>query len=229
MTRQAVQDTPTKKLDAAALGDAELTRRLRAGDESAFSALVAAHQASMVRVARLYVRTHASAEEVVQDTWVAALRGLDRFEGRSSLKTWLFRILVNIARTRGKRDARLLTFSEVARDEASSAELAVDSSHFQGAADEHPGHWSSRAPAAWESAPDRSLLRAELLAQLESVVADLPELQRLVITLRDIDGWSSAEVCNALEISETNQRVLLHRARTKARRALNQYLQGDLP
>ena len=146
MTRQAVQDTTTKKLDAAALGAADLARRLRAGDESAFSALVAAHQASMVRVARLYVRTHASAEEVVQDTWVAALRGLDRFEGRSSLKTWLFRILVNIARTRGKRDARLLTFSEVARDEASSAELAVDSSHFQGAADEHPGHWSSRAP-----------------------------------------------------------------------------------
>ena len=204
----------------------EITKRLRDGDEDAFSTLVAAHHASMLRVARLYVRSHATAEEVVQETWLAALRGLERFEGRSSLKTWLFRILVNIARTRAVRDARVLTFSEVANSEAARDELAVDPGLFQGKDGEHPGHWVASQPRAWRDSPDRNLLGEELFAHLERSLADMPESQRLVITLRDIEGWSSTEVCNALEISETNQRVLLHRARSKARRALDAYLRG---
>jgi RNA polymerase sigma-70 factor (ECF subfamily) len=209
--------------------DAQVVERLREGDEETFRVLVQTHQASMLRVARLYVRSHASAEEVVQETWLAALRGVDRFEGRASLKTWLFRILVNIARTRGVRDARTVTFSDVARSEASGDEVAVDPSRFQGTEGAQPGHWGANAPEPWRLSPDRGVLRDELLSHLQEALAKLPESQRVVITLRDVEGWTSREVCNALEISKTNQRVLLHRARIKARRALNEYLQGGQP
>jgi RNA polymerase sigma-70 factor (ECF subfamily) len=212
---------------ASPIEDAEVVDKLRAGDEEAFRVLVQTHHASMLRVARLYVRSPASAEEVVQETWLAALRGIDRFEGRASLKTWLFRILVNIARTRAVRDARSLTFSEVARSEASRNEMAVDPSSFQGPDGAQPGHWGANAPEPWQTSPDRGLLGEELLSHLREALAKLPESQRLVITLRDVEGWTSREVCNALEISETNQRVLLHRARSRARCALNEYFRGS--
>lgn len=215
------ETTPHSRIDPVAA--------LRAGDEAAFTVLVAEHQASMLRIARRFVRTPATAEEVVQEAWMAALNGLDRFEGRSSLKTWLFRILANIARSRGKREARSMTFSELAGREVAIDEVAVDGRYFYGTDGVEPGHWATREPRRWGSSAELRLLDRELRAEIDRAVEGLPEAQRLVVSLRDIEGWSSAEVRNALEISETNQRVLLHRGRTKVRRALNDYLRGEAP
>ena len=197
--------------------------RLRRRDEGAFAALVRMYNASLVRVARIYVSTMAAAEEVAQETWLAVLNGIDRFEGRSSLRTWIFRILTNIAKTRAQRDGRTLPFSAL-QDPGGVPEAAVDADRFLDP--EHPrwpGHWASR-PVGW---PEERLLAGETMEVLERAVEALPASQRAVLTLRDIEGWSSEEVRNALEISETNQRVLLHRARSKVRRALESYLQED--
>ena len=207
----------------------ELIDKLRQGDETAFLTMVSEQQPMMMRVAMQYVRTHATAEEVVQETWEAALNGLDRFEGRSSFRTWLFQILANRARTRSTRDARMLTFTDLATDEASGDEPAVDPSYFQSEDGEYPGHWAGSGPREWGTRPDEALLGSELREHIEREVSELPEAQRTVMTLRDIEGWSSEEVRNALELSEANQRVLLHRARTKVRRALHQYVKGTLP
>ena len=209
-------------VDESALLDA-----LRRGDENAFGRLVAEHHASLRRVARLYVSNAAVADEVVQDTWLGVIRGIWAFEGRSSLKTWIFRILVNRARTRAVRESRSAPFTGTLSTE-SGAEPE------QSASPEHsPSGDDSPAPGSWArpeldagSSPDRSLLTKELRERLRIVIDALPANLRTVLWLRDVEGWSSEDVCNALAIQETNQRVLLHRARSRVRAALEPYLEG---
>jgi RNA polymerase sigma-70 factor (ECF subfamily) len=195
--------------------DAELLRSLRAGDEGAFAALVDKYGPSLLRLASLYVPSRSVAEEVVQETWLALVTGLERFEERSSLKTWLFRILTNKAKTRGQREARTRPFSSFAAD-GDEADTVVDVDRFA-----RDGHWV--APP--RGVPDERLLAAETRGVVEDAIAALPENQRAVITLRDVEGLSAEEACNVLGLSETNQRVLLHRARAKVRAALEQYLE----
>jgi RNA polymerase sigma-70 factor (ECF subfamily) len=195
---------------------------LRAGDERAFALLVDAHSASMRRLALTFVRTRAVADEVVQDAWVGVLRGIDRFEGRSSVKTWIFRILTNTAKTRAERESRSIPFSSF--DEAAAGdEPTVDPSRFRNP--RFPGGWVA-FPEPWD-APEERLLAAETRGRIEAAIAELPPAQRAVLSLRDIEGWSSDEVCNVLEVSETNQRVLLHRARARVRAVLETYLSED--
>ncbi|MGZ5352146.1 MAG: RNA polymerase sigma factor [Actinomycetota bacterium] len=206
--------------------DLQLARSLRAGDEAAFMSLVERLQPAMLRIARMYVSTQAVAEEVVQDAWLGVLKGIDAFEGRSSLRTWIFRILVNIAKTRGAREARSAPFSSVWAPDAAH-EPAVELDRFLSDGHERwPGHWAA-PPASWESVPEERLLSRETLATVAAAIEALPPNQREVIRLRDVLGWSSKEVRNALELSETNQRVLLHRARSKVRRALERYLEEE--
>jgi RNA polymerase sigma-70 factor (ECF subfamily) len=190
--------------------DAALLERLRAGDESAFETLLSRHDAAMRRVARTFVRTDSAADEVVQDAWLGVLRGLDGFEGRSSLRTWIFRILVNQARTRAVRDARTLPFSALEDDDTPAVEPAAF------AAD---GRWTS-APARLDADPESGLLSAELREHVLDAVNALSDNQRAVITLRDLVGLPADEVSELLEITPGNQRVLLHRARARVRNAL---------
>jgi RNA polymerase sigma-70 factor, ECF subfamily len=192
--------------------DAALLERLRAGDESAFETLLSRHDAAMRRVARTFVRTDSAADEVVQDAWLGVLRGLDGFEGRSSLRTWIFRILVNQARTRAVRDARTVPFSALDGDDDDAP--AVEPAAF--AAD---GRWTS-APARLDADPESGLLSAELREHVLDAVNELSDAQRAVITLRDLVGFPAGEVSELLEISPGNQRVLLHRARAGVRNAL---------
>ena len=209
------------------LADEQLVAALRDGDEGAFIALVGRYGPLMLRVASTYVRTPAVAEEVVQETWLAVLEGIGRFEGRSSLKTWLFRILANRAKTRGEREARCLPFSCVAARGEDDDGPAVEPDRFLGA--DHPrwpSHWAA-APGDWATVPDVRLLSQETLAHVRDAIGDLPERQQEVIVLRDVEGWSAEEVCNALGVSEVNQRVLLHRARSKVRAALERYLDAE--
>ena len=194
---------------------------LRAGDEAAFVELMREYGASMLRVAQLYVRSRAVAEEVVQETWLAVFKGIGRFEGRSSLKTWLFRILTNTAKTRAIREGRSIPFSALAGEEDDGP--SVDPDRFLGPEERFPGHWAA-PPSSWAGEPEERLVASEALDVIKAEIEKLPPAQALVISMRDIEGFSSEEVCNALEISETNQRVLLHRARTKVRRALEDYL-----
>jgi RNA polymerase sigma-70 factor (ECF subfamily) len=201
--------------------DHALVERLRAGDEEAFMDLVARWSPSMLRVARMYVPSQAVAEDVVQETWLGVLNGIDRFEGRSSLRTWVFSILVNRARTRGERERRTVPFAALARQEGDQEFAAVDPDRFVGGGD-GSGSWAA-PPVRWFEEPERALDSAEAVARIEAEIAKLPEMQRLVITMRDVEGMSSEEVRSALEISETNQRVLLHRARAKVRAALEDY------
>src|SRR5438128_4233728 len=177
---------------------------------------------SRLRVARMFVPTAALAEDVVQETWVAVLNGIGRFEGRSSLKTWIFRILTNTAKTRAVREGRSVPFSSFAGEDEEGG--AVDADRFLGDDTRFPGHWAA-PPQRWEAAPEGRLLAAETLEVLEREIAKLPANQAVVVTMRDVEGFDADDVCNALDISETNQRVLLHRARTKLRRALEEYMQ----
>jgi len=193
-----------------------LVEALRRGDERAFATLVADQASMLVRVARMYVATDAVAEEVVQETWLGVLNGIDRFEGRASLRTWIFRILVNIAKTRGVREARSIPFSSVATP---GDEPSVDPDRFLESGD---GSWAL-APVPWQT-PEERLLTGETRDVILRAITMLPPAQREVITLRDIEGWSSEEVRNALEVTETNQRVLLHRARSKVRAAIERRL-----
>jgi RNA polymerase sigma-70 factor, ECF subfamily len=202
--------------------DAEIVAALRAGSEAAFMWLVEAYGPAMLRVAATHVPTRAVAEEVVQETWLAVLEGIDRFEGRSSLRTWIFRILMNRAITRGRRERRSVPFSSLADPELEGEEPAVDPSRFLPAGNRWAGRWSA-PPRAWDLPEDR-LIGRETLQVLRDSIDRLPPAQRTVITLRDVQGWSSREVGNVLDVSETNQRVLLHRARSKVRRALERYL-----
>jgi RNA polymerase sigma-70 factor (ECF subfamily) len=200
--------------------DAQLVDALRAGEEDAFRELARMHHASLLRVAQIYVPSRAVAEEVVQETWLAVLEGIDRFEGRSSLKTWIFRILANRAKTRAERERRTIPFSALQPDRV--PEPALDPERFRDSEDGRwPGHWST-PPQPW---PEDKLLAAETREKLAQAIEGLPASQRAVISLRDLEGWSAEEVCNALDLSETNQRVLLHRARSKVRNALEEYLQ----
>jgi len=199
--------------------DAELVEALRAGDEAAFAELVREYHAPLLRVAQIYVSSRAVAEDVVGETWLAVLQGLDRFEGRSSLKTWIFTILANRAKTRAIRERRTIPFSALQPERV--PEPALPPERFRDPEDPRwPGHWAS-PPQAW---PEDRLLAAETREKLAEAIEALPASQRAVISLRDLEGWSSEEICNALEISETNQRVLLHRARSKVRKALEEYL-----
>lgn len=194
----------------------ELVAKLRAGDEAAFRELIAMYHPMLVRVARAYVPTQTAAEEVAADTWLAVLEGIDRFQERSSLKTWLFRILTNKAKTRGMRERRSLPFSALESEDSS-----VDPDRFHGPEHRWPGHWA--APP--QGFPEERLLAAETREVVESAIERLPPAQRAVISLRDVEGWDAEEVCNALTLSETNQRVLLHRARSAVRAALESYLE----
>ena len=197
---------------------------LRSMDEAAFSELVRKHHAPMVRMATYYVGERSIAEETAQETWAKALASLDRFEGRSSFQTWLYRILINTARTRARRESRTVPFSGLVSAEVSADDPAFDADRFQGPDSAQPGHWGSNPPAAWET-PEDALLGRECLDTIGAALAGLPEAQRLVVELRDVQGLSSEEVCNVLEISESNQRVLLHRGRSKLRRSLDDYVQ----
>jgi RNA polymerase sigma-70 factor (ECF subfamily) len=203
----------------------ELLVRLRAGDEQAFSELLERYHHSLVRLATVYVGSRADAEEVAQETWLAVLRGLDRFEGRASLKTWIFHILVNRAKTLAARTRRSVPLSAVdGLDEA--FEPAVEPDRFLGA--DHPrwpGHWLT-PPATWGDLPEQGVLEQETLQLVRAAIEELPSAQRQVITLRDIEGWSSEETCALLGVSPENQRVLLHRARSRVRRALEAHLAG---
>ncbi len=194
--------------------------RLRAGDRAAFAALVQRHGGAMLRFARFFTKSSSLSEDLVQETWLAALEGLDGFEGRSSLRTWLFRILANRARTRIARDRRSVPFSSLAQPDE-GAKRAVDPDRFDkaGAWEDPPGTWS-------EENPERLAQGSETRAAIEAAIAELPEAQRAVITLRDIEGLDADEICNLLAITVTNQRVLLHRARARVRQALERHLGG---
>jgi RNA polymerase sigma-70 factor, ECF subfamily len=205
--------------------DAELVAALRDGDEAAFSALIEMYNSLLLRVAMMYVSSRAVAEEVVQETWLGVLKGVDRFEGRSSLKTWLFRILVNTAKTRGEREGRSIPFSSSLR--IGSDEPTVEPERFFAPGHAQAGGWSL-GPTGWET-PEERLLAGESHDVILRTIESLPPAQREVITLRDVEGWPSGEVCNALEITETNQRVLLHRARSKVRAALERYFGATEP
>jgi RNA polymerase sigma-70 factor (ECF subfamily) len=208
--------------DRTAAEETELLARLRAGDERAFETLVERHYPTMLAVARHYVSSRAVAEEVVQEAWLGVLEGLDRFEGRSSLRTWILRILVNKAKTRGARDARTVPFASLA---SVGEEPAVDPERFRGPDDPFPGHWRAY-PGNWQRLPEETLAERETLDVVLATIHQLPPPQRLVITMRDIQGCDAAEVCEALDVSEGNQRVLLHRARNKVRSALERQLDG---
>src|SRR5918996_731739 len=207
------------------MDEAALLEALRNGDEAAFMALVDRHSSMLLRVAMMYVPSRAIAEDVVGETWLAFLESLDRFEGRSSIKTWLFRILLNIAKKRGVKERRSIPFSTAW--EPDEGEPALDPSRFQGDGDRWPHHWL-HSPSDWDTLPERKLLSDETLRKVQDAIDHLPKAQREVITLRDVEGWTSQEVCNVLDLSETNQRVLLHRARSKVRRALERYLEEEM-
>jgi len=210
----------------AATAEAALVERLRAGDDDAFTALVDRHAGPLLRVARMYC-TDSVAEEVVQETWIGVLQGLDRFEGRSSLRTWMFRILANIARTKGAREYRQVPFSAFADPVAETSEPAVGPERFAPGGDAWAGHWVSY-PRRWDELPEERFLSSEATAAIRAAIEVLPPNQREVVTLRDVEGWSSEEVCDVLAISAANQRVLLHRGRSKVRQAIER-LAGDRP
>ncbi|HEY3081142.1 MAG TPA: sigma-70 family RNA polymerase sigma factor [Chloroflexota bacterium] len=204
------------------MDDATLLAALRRGDEATFVRLVERYGAALVRLAQLYTRDRAVAEEVAQETWQGLLQGLDRFEERSSLKTWLFRILVNRARTRAQREGRQIPFSALADPLAEGDEPSVDPERF--APPDHPqaGHWLV-SPGSWGEEPEERLLAGEGREVIRRAIAELTPVQREVITLRDVEGWAAEEVCDVLGITAVNQRVLLHRARSRVRRTIGQY------
>jgi RNA polymerase sigma-70 factor (ECF subfamily) len=199
--------------------DDQTVEALRAGDERAFRELFARTYPMMKRVARGYVGSEAVAEEIVQDTWLAIVTGIDRFEGRSALGTWIFSILTNQAKTHSARERRALPLSCVAPRDAE--EPVVDPDRFQKDDEAWPGHWAT-PPRPWQK-PERRLLSLETREHLKDALAELPERQRLIVGLRDIDGHSAEEVCDLLGLSPENQRVLLHRGRSRLRAVLEEY------
>src|SRR3954469_4032258 len=200
--------------------DAPLLPALRAGDEDAFVALVTRYHASLKRVARAYVSTDAVAEEVVQETWLAVIDGLDRFEQRASLKTWLFHILANKAKTRGVRERRSVPFASLGPADAGPS---VAPERFQREGDAWPGHWAV-PPRPWED-PERRLQSLEARDRLRAAIGALPDTQQAVLTLRDVEGLGADEVCELLDLSPGNQRVILHRARARVRGELESYFE----
>jgi RNA polymerase sigma-70 factor (ECF subfamily) len=209
--------------------DEALLDGLRRGDQRAFTRLVERYHAQLLRVARLYLRDAAAAEEIAQDTWLAVLTGIDRFEGRASFKTWLFRILANKARTRWTRDRRALPFSSLAGDDPDgAADPSVEPERFFGPGHRWAGHWTAY-PQRWAAIPEDRLMARETLDVVRDTIAQLPPRQRQVIVLRDVEGWEPEDVCDALEISDGNHRILLHRARSRVRAALERYFEGEGP
>ena len=206
--------------------DLRTVEALRRGDERVFAALVEQYGPSLLRLARAYVRDLAVAEEVVQEAWLGFLEGLDRFEGRASLKTWIFRILINGATKRAIRERRSVPFSALQQPELSGTEGSIDAERFFDAGHRWAHHWRS-PPQSWDGIPEAHLLSKETLALVERSIESLPQQQRDVITLRDVSGLTAAEVCNVLQLSETNQRVLLHRARSKVRRDLEHHVERE--
>ena len=216
--RRTPPTAPPSAEPPAADRDAPLLAALRAGDEQAFATLVRRHHASLKRVARAYVSTDAVAEEVAQDTWLAVIAGIDRFQERASFKTWLFHILANKAKTRGKRERRIVPFASLAR---AGDEPAVSPDRFQGEGDAWPDHWAT-PPRPWED-PERRLQSLEARDLLRAAIGELPDTQRAVLTLRDVEGLEAEEVCRLLDLSPGNQRVILHRARARVRAELERY------
>lgn len=218
----ATPEPPTGQ--SAAPGDVELLRSLRLGDEGAFINLVGRYHASLLRLALLYVRDRAVAEEVVQDTWLGVLNHLDTFEPRATLKAWIFRILVNRAKTSAQREGRSIPFSATWDAQEEGDEPAMPADRFQpdDPSSARPGWWAS-PPRDWGASPEDALLASETRSYLQRAIATLPASQREVITLRDIEGLPATDVCNILGVTEMNQRVLLHRARAKVRQGLERY------
>ena len=203
--------------------DLAIVERMRAGDETTFMMLVEEHQGAMLRIARMYVSSRDVAEEVVQEAWLGIVKGLDAFEGRSSLRTWMYRIVANIAKTRGQREGRSIPFSALSGDDD---EPAVDAEWFQATTERFPGGWRA-FPDDWRGIPEERLVAHETLGRIGRAIDALPPLQAEVIRMRDVLGWTSEEVRNALDLSETNQRVLLHRARSRVRREVGAYLMDE--
>jgi RNA polymerase sigma-70 factor (ECF subfamily) len=202
----------------ASASEAALLASLRAGDEAAFEGIVARHYATMLAVAMTYVKGRATAEEVVQETWLGVIQGLDRFEGRSSLKTWILSILVHKAKSRGVREARSVPFASLGPEEP-----AVAPERFRDRGESYPGHWRA-FPRDWSASAASAVQDRETLRVVMGAIAALPLAQQTVIRMRDVEGFSPAEVCTALDVSEGNQRVLLHRARSRVRAALEDHL-----
>jgi RNA polymerase sigma-70 factor (ECF subfamily) len=206
-------------------GEASLVAALRAGDESAFVVLVDTYHARMLRMAGAYSNDRAVTEEIVQETWLRVLRSMERFESRSTLKTWMFRILINTAMNWATRERRSVAMSRLVDDDDWAG--AVESERFRpDDAELWPGHWAA-IPASWGSTPEARLLAGETRDRILAAIKALPPGQRTVVTMRDMEGWSAEEVCNALHISESNQRVLLHRGRSRVRRELERYFTGN--
>ena len=199
--------------------DGPLLDGLKRGDEAAFMTLVERYHSAMVRLAMSFVPSRAVAEDVAQEAWLGVLNGIDRFEGRSTLKTWIFRILVNRAKTRGERESRSVPFSSL---DTGGDEPAVDPDRFLDSGSRTPGAWQS-PPASWGQEPDQKLISTEGQAMIAKAIETLPPAQRRVITLRDVHGLSAEEVRDLLELTDGNQRVLLHRARSKVRQVLESY------
>lgn len=222
-SNEKLSHDPAHVLSQPTFVEGDLLVRLRAGDEEAFRGLLADLGPAMLRVANLYSRDSQLAAEIVQETWVAVLRSLDAFEGRSSLRTWVFTILANCARRRAKSEARSAPFSSLDGRAREESEL----NRFFAA--NHP-RWAScwaTINTRWEALPEEALSRAEADAAMIETLKVLPPNQSVVITLRDIEGWSSQEVSTLLRITPGNQRVLLHRARLAVRRALEQTLDRE--
>ena len=206
--------------------DLRLVEALRSGNESAFVSIFDMYHSSMMRLAMIFIPSQAVAEEVVQETWMGVLQGLDRFEGRSSLKTWIFRILTNRAKTRAQREGRSVPFSSLSEFTSELQEFGIEPERFHGPDQQSPGSWVS-FPRSWEEIPEERILSQETMARIQEAIDTLPIGQREVITLRDIEGCTSGEACGLLGVSEANQRVLLHRARCKVRRALERYFEDE--
>jgi RNA polymerase sigma-70 factor, ECF subfamily len=206
--------------------DVHSVEALRSGNEAAFVSLIDRYHASMLRLAMIFVPSPAVAEEVVQEAWIGVLQGLSRFEGRSSLKTWIFRILTNCAKTRAQREGRSVPFSSLPEFNTDPSEPAVDPERFLGPDQQWPGHWVS-FPQSWDEIPEERVLSQETRTCIQEAIDALPPSQREVITLRDIEGCSPDEICNLLGVSDANQRVLLHRARSRVRRALEKYFEEE--
>jgi RNA polymerase sigma-70 factor, ECF subfamily len=210
--------------------EAALLDSLRAGEESAFTWLVEQYHPSLVRLARLFVQDETVAEELAQETWLAVLQGLNHFEGRSSLKTWIFTILTNKAKTRGQREKRTISLTSLEQELHASRQPTVDPERFNASSAQGDiNHWAwGTRPASWEDLPEETLLSQEVTDLIRRAIERLPDLrQRTVITLRDVHELPAEEVCNVLGVSESNQRVLLHRARARVRQALEEYLRAD--
>jgi RNA polymerase sigma-70 factor (ECF subfamily) len=216
-----LEQAPAPPGDRCGLPEDAVLDRLRAGDEEEFGRILSAWSPAMLHVALRFVRSRAAAEDVVQDTWLAVLAGLPAFEGRSSVRTWTFAILMNRARTHAGRDRRTLPWSELGGDEDGPT---VDPTRFQGPGDPFPGHWTAAGtPRRWAAQPESASLAAEARTEIARALTGLPDRQRAVVTLRDVTGLSSGEACELLGISAQNQRVLLHRGRARLRAALEDY------